>query len=663
MTTIRKTIAALLMAALLPGCSDRAFEPTSTPIVSPESDWVSFGGSRGGGHYAKSRQITPGNVHQLQPAWQYRSGDFRGYSTSKVELAPGIIRDSLSSAWQMTPILVDGTLYGCTALNRVFALDPVSGAQKWIFDPEVDHQSEYLMNCRGVSSWKSASDIGAFCSHRIIAPTMDGRLIALDATSGKPCTDFGQAGQIDLTSGLGEVADTHYNITSPPAIIGDLVITGAMHMDRVTDSQPSGVVRAFDVRTGDLQWYWDALPPDLAAKTQDDDGAPKFTVGTSNVWSIMSVDEERDMVFLPTGNTSTDFFGGQRDGLDYYSSSVVALRASTGEVIWHQQFVHHDIWDYDTPSQPTLFDFERDGVIIPAIAQPTKMGLLYLLNRETGEPLFGIEERPVPTTGNVSDEYLSPTQPFPIKPQPLHPLELTADDAWGLTFWDENACRDKISALRNEGIYTPPSVEGSMFFPSDFGGNNWGSPAIDPERNLLVMTSLFMPASLTLIPREDCNAGEDPMIWPQSETPYCLRADVLKSPLGMPCSEPPWGTLVALDLQTAEKRWEVPLGNLEELAPWPVSQIKGSAIAGGPSITAGGLVFVAATSDMYIRAFDSESGEELWRHKLPTGGHAVPMSYQVGENGKQYVVIAAGGHYGMPHEPPGDWLIAFALPD
>lgn len=659
-STLRRSVL-LFSAFALAACGDSTVPRTD--YTGPVADWPAYGATPGGGHYSPATQITRENVRHLVKAWEYRSGDMREAGLASVEFGPGEEKKSLSSSWQMTPILVGDTLYGCTAFNRIFALDPETGKEKWSYDPGVDSTKEFIMNCRGVSSWKAAQPAGAACDHRIMMGTMDGRLVAVDGASGKPCEDFGENGIVDLHKGMGEIAEHDYSVTSPPAIIGDRIVTGAMHLDRTHDHQPSGVVRAYDVKTGALSWFWDAIPPGQSP-TFDDNGEPVYRRGTTNVWSIISVDAERDFVFLPTGNTSTDFFGGQRDKLDdYYSSSVVALRGSTGEVVWHFQAVHHDIWDYDTPAQPTLFNLERDGVVIPALAQPTKMGHLFILNRETGESLFPVEERPVPQVGAVPGEYLAATQPFPRKPAPLHPAGLAADDAWGLTFWDRGACREKISSLLNHGIFTPPSLQGSVFFPSDFGGNNWGTPAIDEERGLIILNTLFMPASLTLIPRESCDTKKDGLTWPQLDTPYCVRVETLLSPLGIPCAAPPWGTLVAIDFRTGDKRWEVPLGDLSGLAPWPLSRIKGAPNIGGPSVTASGITFIAATSDMHMRAYDSETGAELWKAKLPTGGHAVPTIYRASENQKQYVVIAAGGHYGMPHEPVGDWLIAFSLPE
>jgi len=646
-----------LLASLLALAGCKQETPAIDYGPGPVAEWPSYGAAPGGGHYSAANQITRENVHALRQAWVYRSGDKReaGAASSNGLALP-------ASSWQMTPIMVGDTVYGCSAFNKVFALDPATGAEKWHFDPGVDTDAEILVNCRGVSSWQSATPSGASCEHRILTGTMDGRLIALDAKSGKPCADFGDKGTVDLGDGLGEFATQEYSVTSPPAILGDLVITGAMVLDRTHDNMPSGVVRAYDVRSGKLAWYWDAIPPGQEHQF-DADGKPVFRRGTTNVWSIISVDAERNLVFLPTGNTSTDFYGAARDNLDYYSSSVVALHGDNGKVAWHFQMVHHDLWDYDTPAQPTLFELERDGQRIAALAQPTKMGHLFILNRETGEPLFPVEERPVPQSGQVPQEYLSPTQPFPVKPEPLLPGGLSAEDAWGFTFWDRNACRRKIEGLLNEGIFTPPSLQGSVLYPSDLGGNNWGTPAIDPVRRLIILNTVLVPQQVKLIPRAECQLGKDPLTSPQFDTPYCVQVHPLLSPLGVPCIGPPWGTLTAIDLDSGDKRWEVPLGTLEEMAPWPFSRIKGAPNVGGPSVSAAGLSFIAATPDYYLRAFDSETGEELWKAKLPTGGHATPAIYRSARDQRQYVLIAAGGHWGMAHEPPGDYLIAFALPE
>jgi quinoprotein glucose dehydrogenase len=653
--SIQKTGILLALVAVT-ACSERV----AIDYTGPLADWPSYGGEPGGGHYSPATQITPQNVSDLEQAWVYRSGDVRQSGEGTVKYPHGKTFPHLGSSWQMTPLLIEDTLYGCTAFNRMIALDPTTGEEKWSYDPQVDIQQEVVVNCRGVSSWRSDEPADEYCGHRIFMGTMDGRLIAVDANTGTPCEDFGSGGEVSLKVGLGEHIEYEYSTLSPPAILGNKVIVGAQVLDRVHDDMPSGVVRAYDAKTGALVWYWDPTPPGQTQQ-RDANNEPIFHRGTPNVWSIISVDIQRDLVFLPTGNTSTDFYGGQRDNLDYYSSSVVALNGSTGEVVWHYQMVHHDIWDYDTPAQPTLFEFERDGKSIPALAQPTKMGHLFLLNRETGEPLFPVEERAVPQDYLVDGEYLSATQPFPTLPPALHPATLSPEDAWGLTFWDRNACRRTLGELRNEGIFTPPSLQGSVFYPSDFGGNNWDTPAIDPATNTAILNSRFIPSNLKLLPREQC----DDSTAPQMGTPYCVQVTPITSPLGMPCSAPPWGTLVAVDLNKGEIKWEVPLGTLEEMAPWPVSMIKGPPNIGGPLVTGSGLTFIAGSADQYLRAFDTDSGRELWKAKLPSGGHANPMTFRSGKDQKQYVVITVGGHFGMAlyGQTPGDYIIAFALGD
>jgi quinoprotein glucose dehydrogenase len=376
------------------------------------------------------------------------------------------------------------------------------------------------------------------------------------------------------------------------------------------------------------------------------------------------VDEERDLLFVPTGNSAPDYYGGHRDGIEQYASSLVALRASTGEVVWSFQTVHHDLWDYDLPAQPTLASVRRESVEIPAVVQATKMGHLFVLHRETGAPLFPVEERPVPQ-GGVPGEKLSPTQPFPVKPPPLVPFELSPDDAFGITPWDRRACRERIGALRFEGIFTPPSLQGSLMYPGNIGGSNWGGVAVDPLRGRVIANVTSVPFAVTLLPAESyereraANPGVE--IAPQRGTPYALRRELLLSPLGVPCNPPPWGMLVAVDLATGEIAWSVPLGTIRDMAPIPIPLRVGLPNVGGPLVTASGLVFIGAAMDDYLRAFDVETGEELWKGRLPAGGQATPMTYRLREGARQYVVIAAGGH-GRAGTTLGDSVVAFALP-
>jgi quinoprotein glucose dehydrogenase len=378
----------------------------------------------------------------------------------------------------------------------------------------------------------------------------------------------------------------------------------------------------------------------------------------------MAVDEARGLVFLPTGNPSPDYYRGNRPRADHYGSSVVALHAATGRVAWHFQTVHHDLWDYDVAAQPTLTTLVRGGHEIPAVVQGTKMGLLFVLHRETGEPLFPVEERPVPQ-GAAPGETLAATQPFPLKPPPLVRHGLTPDDAWGLTPFDRGSCRKRIEeSFRYDGIYTPPTLQGSIMYPGNAGGINWGGVAVDAERQLLVVNVIDIPWIVTLLPAEDFererreNPGVE--ISPQKGTPYAMRREIFFSPLGLPCNEPPWGKLVAVDLQTGELRWELPFGTTRDLLPVPLALEYGLPSLGGPLLTKSGLVFIGASYDDYLRAYDAGTGQELLKLRLPAGGQATPMTYRVG--GRQYVVIAAGGH-ARAETTLGDSLVAFALPD
>ncbi len=650
-----------------------------------EDDWPAYGKDSGGGHYSKARDITTKNVKNLEKVWVHRSGDYHKGNNWTEDIVPN---SDQQTSFQTTPILVDKTLYYCTPYNRVFALDSETGKEKWVFDPKIEIEGKGILHCRGVSSWIDKEKVETDnCYLRIIAITIDAELFAIDGKSGKLCKDFGDKGRVDLRFGLGEHNPAYYYITSPPAIINDLIITGGSIADNVSTTVPGGVVRAYNVRTGELVWYWDPIPPGQEP-ILDDMGKQLYQRGTTNVWSIISADPELNLVYLPTGNTAADNYGGHRNGLDYYSSSVVALNASTGEVVWHFQTVHHDIWDYDVPSQPTFYDVEKDGKTIKALAQTTKMGLVFLLNRETGEPIFPIEERPVPQ-GAVDGDFVTKTQPFPTKPAPLTPTYLDPEDVFGFTFWDRGYCKKATQDLRNEGLYTPPSLQGSVHYPSAIGGANWGGPAIDPSRNILIANTMNLSSTIVMIPREKCDevvnnskkqaSGEYTAraievlardrvqarfsgLQPNDGTPYCtLRAYGFMSPLGVPCTKPPWGNLTAIDLNTGEHLWRIPLGTSKDLAPFPFHWIKGAPNVGGPTVTASGVTFIAATSDYYLRAFNTETGEELAKFRLPTGGHATPMTYK-NKNGKQFVVIAAGGHWAVG-SPASDHIIAYALPD
>jgi quinoprotein glucose dehydrogenase len=505
----------------------------------------------------------------------------------------------------------------------VIAVDPASGAERWKFDPHVNRAQGYSeVTSRGVAQWLDPQSR----RRRIFIGTIDARLIALDAQTGKPCDDFGSHGQVDLTGGIDLRDRGDYQITSPPAIAGGLVIVGSSIGDNRAVDVERGVVRAFDARSGGLRWSWDPIP---WAK----DSSPR--TGAANAWSVFSVDAARDLVFVPTGSAAPDFYGGRRPGDNRWANSVVALRASTGELVWGFQVVHHDLWDYDVASQPVLFTWRGS----PAVAITTKMGHVFVLDRVTGKPLVPVDERKVPPS-DVPGEEAWPTQPFSSLPL-LTSQRLTTGDAW---------CRERIASVRNDGLFTPPGLRETIIFPGNVGGVNWGSAAIDAARPVLVANTNNVPFVVRLIPRDKL-AGEMSQAGNriggefarQAGTPYGVYRQALLSPAGAPCSTPPWGTTVAVDLEAGKKLWEADIGiNL-----------------GGPIITAGGLVFTAAARDPYLRALDIDSGRELWKAELPASAQATPMTYLAG--GKQYLVICAGGH-GKLGSKQGDHVVAFALP-
>ena len=619
-------IASLFAAALLAAASGN------------DGDWPVYGHDSGGTKYSPLDQINRQNVTRLQAAWTFHTGDM--YDPKG--------RGGKKSAFESTPLFIDGVLYVTTPFGRLIALDPATGAQKWAFDPKSDIAAGFgdFVN-RGASTWVDSRSK----QRRLFVATIDARLFAIDAATGKACDNFGLGGLVDLRKGLRNPPHykSEYEETSPPAVIGDLVVVGSGVADNNYVDAASGEVRAFDARTGKLAWTWDPMPGQRT--------------GAANTWSIISTDPERKLIFLPTGSASPDYYGGERPGNNLYADSLVALHADTGKMAWHFQTVHHDLWDYDIAPQPTLFTIRREGKEMPAIAVGSKTGNLFLLNRETGEPIFGVEERPAPAS-DVPGEKTSSTQPFPILPKPLVPQSLTADNAWGLTEEDRKWCQDMIRSKRAEGIFTPPSVNGSIIFPGNIGGMAWGGAAFDPQRQWLIVPTNRMAAYIRLIPRDkfDAEEGKEPGVEyaRQRGTPYGLARTWLMTPQHVPCNAPPFGTLAAIDASTGEKKWEVTIGALPWL-PEDVGEKLGSPALGGPIVTGGGVVFMGATLDPYLKAFDVETGALLWKGKLPTSARATPMTYRTAK-GKQYVVIAAGGH-DAPNSPHGDALVAFALPE
>lgn len=604
--------------------------------------WPAYGGTAAGSRFSSARQITPANVDQLRPAWTYHTGVFAGLDPETLKAVQE------KAAFEATPILHDGVLYLTTPLDQVIALDAATGRERWRYNPHLKRLGYSEMSSRGVAWWSDGGS-GA-CSSRILYGTLDARLIALDAASGKACADFGEGGTVDLTRGVDLRDPGNYQITSAPMVIGDRVVVGSSIGDNRAVSLERGVVRAFDVRSGKMVWNWDPIPWALRQKVR---------TGAANAWSTISADSEHGLVYVPTGSASPDYYGGERPGNNADADSVVALRAADGKRIWAFQLTHHNLWDYDVAAQPLLFAW-KDGT--PAIAVTNKSGNVFVLNRLTGKPLVAVTERPVPQS-DVPGETTSPTQPFSALPALVPQATPGVDQVFALNPASRAVCESVIKQSRSQGIYTPPSLQGTLTAPGNIGGVNWGSAAYDPARHLFIANVNNLVAYAKLIPRADYTmkyrmgqavpnriSGEYAA---QQQTPYAMyRTFLFATDPHLPCNQPPWGSVVALDLFTGKIAWSVPLGT------WIPGQHTGTANLGGPIATAGGLVFTAAAMDDKLRAFDSATGKEIWAADLPAGGQATPMTYML--NGKQYVVICAGGH-GKLGTKLGDAVIAYAL--
>lgn len=617
-----------------------AIAAAQTPVP---RDWPVYGGDAGGSRFSPLARIARDNVAKLVVAWAYHTG----------EPAFDLARQP---SLQVTPIVVDNVMYISTPLGKVMALEPATGREIWRYDARVNPKGGYGdFASRGVSTWVDTTlKPGAPCRRRIYVATIDARLISLDASSGYPCVVFGVEGTIGLRGGLRipPAFPSAYQVTSPPVVVNDLVMTGSSVADNSRPAPASGEVRAFDARTGALRWTWDPIPQDPtdpAFATWRNGSAAR--TGAANAWSIITADPARDLIFVPTSSAAPDYYGALRLGDNRYANSIVALRASTGRVVWHFQTVHHDLWDYDNASPPSLVTVMRDGTSIPAVAQATKTGMLFVLHRETGVPIFPIEERTVPAS-TVPGEEASPTQPFTTLTPPLSPHSFSADEIFAMSPEFQAGCRQMIAGLRNEGIFTPPSLEGTIAMPSNIGGAHWGGVAADNQSGILVVPVNRVAAMVQLIPvkgfdlaaarQESTRLGQGYEYTVMEGTPYIMRRRLLLGPGQVPCAPPPFGALVAVSLKTGLRMWESPLD-----AP----------NLGGPIITAGRLIFMAATLDRTFRAFDLDSGKELWKTALPAGGRATPMTYEAG--GRQFVVIAAGGGNEFGY---GDAILAFALP-
>lgn len=645
-----RAVALLVCAVSNAACGLNADQASQDPAT----EWSAYGADLAGTRYSSLAQIDRTNVARLGIAWTARTGDWsheKDGMTGPAESCARCHREDYK--FESTPIHAGGRLYLSTPFNRVLALDPATGKILWRHDPRIDatlSRNEGLTS-RGVAHWRNARADGA-CAQRIFFATIDARLLALDAVNGQPCADFGDAGTVQLDVDVGRVERGQYGVTSPPIIVGDLVIVGSSMGDNRRVDMERGAVRAFDARTGKRRWSWDPIPRSPADPSWKEwTPAAARRTGAANAWAPLSADPARDLVFVPTGSAAPDFYGGERPGSNRFANSVAALRASTGKLVWHFQVVHHDLWDYDMASQPSLVSLSRNGAQVPAVVAATKTGFIFFLNPDSGVPIFPVEERSVPPSP-VPGERASETQPFPTWPGPLHPLGMSEADLWGATPSDLEACRAMFRTMRSSGFFDPPSLEGTIEYPGYAGGFNWGGVAFDRERGLLIVNQMRLPVWVRLAKRASAGEGN------QLGTPYTMSRGVFVAPSGLPCVKPPWGVLMAIDLASGERRWEVPLGQLPGTEGVPAAAGWGSLTLGGPMVTAGGLIFIASTGDQHLRAFDSDTGRELWKFKLPAGAPATPMTYRV--NGRQYVVVTAGGHSRMG-AAMGDYVVAFAL--
>ncbi|SHF49250.1 quinoprotein glucose dehydrogenase [Kaistia soli DSM 19436] len=698
--------------------SDEAMAATR-PVESgvPDGEWHAYGRTEAGRRYSPLDQITPANVDKLAVAWTYHTGDVRGPED------PG------EATYEVTPLMIDGTVYICTPHSLVIALDAVSGKEKWRFDPQLKQtlkQTTQHLTCRGVSYYdgsaaaaaaapvqpsaaaaeqltdaqrvaRSAAEvtteaaglpqnvvtgqasaetpnpvvtrkpasapvaIDPTCVKRLFAPTSDGRLIALSAETGKICPGFGgESGTINLWANMPNVTPGSVYSTSPPVVTDKLVIVGGTVNDNVSTTSPSGVIRAYDVNTGDLIWNFDSKNPDATAPIAN---GQTYSANAPNSWSVSSYDPKLGLIYLPMGNESPDQYGaGRSASVEKYSSSILALDVNTGKPAWVFQTVHHDLWDMDVPAQPSLVDLTIDGKDVPALVAPTKQGEIFVLNRETGEPVLPVTEEPAPT-GAVKGDTTAPTQPvskISFKPEPLQ-----EKDMWGATPLDALACRIAYHSLDYKGRFTPPTEKGSIIYPGNFGAFNWGAVAVDPNRQVLFAMPVYLAFTSQMVPRPNTTdrvvtkAGED-VFNENFGAPYASKMGAFLSPIGLPCQAPPWGYVAGVDLTTGKTVYKHVNGTVRDLSPIPLPFKMGVPGIGGPIITKGGLAFLSGTLDYYVRGYDLKTGEELWRARLPAGGQATPSTYQ-GADGRQYLVVVAGGH-GSTGTKAGDAIIAYALP-
>jgi quinoprotein glucose dehydrogenase len=639
-----------------------AAPPPQDSAGQPDDDWRSYGRTEFGQRYSPLAQITPANVRDLKVAWTFRTGDSQGPN------------DSLETTFEVTPIKVKDTLYLCSQHQRLFALDAKTGALRWSYDPKlVDNPTFQHLTCRGVSYHESepgaldsaGAPAPSDCPRMIFLPVNDGRMIGLNADNGALCQSFGDHGTIDLQEGMGVKTAGFYEPTSPPVVSDKILVVAGAVIDNYSTEEPSGVIRGFDIHTGMLVWAWDS-------GAQDENALPSathryYTNNSPNSWAPASFDAKLGLVYLPMGVQTPDIWGGNRSDLaERYSSALVALDINTGKRAWSYQTVHHDLWDMDLPSQPTLVDLPTADGIVPAVIQPAKSGNLFVLDRRTGQPIVPAPERPVPQ-GAAPGDRVAATQPFSdltFRPE----QKITGADMWGATIFDQLACRIMFHRMRYEGTFTPPSLQGTLVFPGNLGMFEWGGVAVDPVRQIAIANPMTMPFVSKLIPRGPDNpdapngahpSGSEIGVQPMYGAPYGVVLHPFTSPIGLPCMRPPWGYMAAVNLKTKQIAWMHRNGTIRDNSPLPLPFKMGVPMLGGPMTTAGGVAFLTGTSDYFIRAYDVTNGDQLWEDRLPAGGQSTPMTYAV--DGRQYVVTAAGGH-GSFHTKTGDYVIAYALP-
>jgi quinoprotein glucose dehydrogenase len=678
----------------------------------PAGEWHAYGRTAAGDRYSPLDQITPQNVDKLQVAWTYETGDERGP------------KDPEESTYEVTPLMIDGTVYICTPHDKVIALDAVTGKQKWVFDAHLKEPMKQTMQhltCRGVSYYdgsgqnaqtasqdlqggedkrlaasdaevttqnagvpqnvvtgkakpgdpnpvvnhKEASNVIAAvdpaCVKRLFAPTSDGRLIALSASTGLICPGFGgDDGTINLWANMPNITTGSLYSTSPPVVTDHLVIVGGAVNDNASATDASGVIRAFDINTGALVWNFDSKKPDA---TQPIANGQTYSANAPNSWSVASYDPQLGLIYLPMGNQSPDQFGGSRSPeVEKFSSSITALDANTGKVAWVFQTVHHDLWDMDVPAQPSLLDLTIDGQTVPALVAPTKQGEVFVLNRKTGQPILPVSEQPAPT-GAVTGDKTAPTQP--VSAISFNPKPLEGRDMWGATILDQLACRIMFHMHAYKGRYTPPTERGSIIYPGNFGTFNWGAVAVDPERQVMFAMPVYLAFTSKMVKRPDDTtrvvSAKDADIFNEDfGGPWASKMGPFLSPIKLPCQQPPWGYVAGVDLTTGKTVYRHVNGTVRDLSPIPLPFKMGVPGIGGPIVTKGGVAFLSGTMDYYVRGYDLKTGKELWRARLPAGGQATPSTYQ-GSDGRQYLVVVAGGH-GSTGTKAGDSIIAYALP-